>query len=120
MEVTPMRKIHNYRISKEDFWEMLHAKRHNPRLVITLKDKSGKHTHKLSAGYQDDIDVYREGKETFVLSRNPRLDYVGLEVFEGAEKQGEIFLQGNQVKEVLGTGKLSPFSAVKRLVEHII
>ena len=115
-----MRKIHNYRISKEDFWEMLHAKRHNPCLVITFKDKSGKHKHKLSAGYQDDIDVYREGKETFVLSRNHRLDYVGLEVFEGAEKQGSIFLQGDQVKETLGTGKLSPFNAVKRLVEHII
>ncbi len=120
MEVTPMRKIHNYRISKEDFWEMLHAKRHNPCLVITFKDKSGKHTHKLSAGYQDDIDVYREGKETFVLSRNPRLDYVGLEIFEGPEKQGSIFLQGDQVKETLGTEKLSPFNAVKRLVEHII
>jgi len=115
-----MRKIHNYRISKEDFWEMLHAKRHSPCMVITFKDKSGSHKHKLSAGYQDDIDVYREGKETFVLSRNSRLDYVGLEVFEGAEKQGEIFLQGDQVKETLGTGKLSPFNAIKRLVEHII
>ncbi len=115
-----MRKIHNYRISKEDFWEMLHAKRHSPCMVITFKDKSGSHKHKLSAGYQDDIDVYREGKETFVLSRNSRLDYVGLEVFEGAEKQGEIFLQEGQVKETLGTGKLSPFNAIKRLVEHII
>ncbi len=115
-----MRRIHNYRIGKEDFWEMLHARRHNPCLVITFTDKSGRHTHKLSAGYQDDIDVYREGKEIFVLSRNHRLDYVGLEVFEGAEKQGEIFLQGDQIKEVLGNGKLSPFNAVKRLVEHIM
>ena len=115
-----MRRVHNYRISKEDFWEMLHAKRHNPCLVIIFKDKSGSHKHKLSAGYQDDIDVYREGKETFVLSRNSRLDYVGLEVFEGAEKQGEIFLQGDQGKETLGTGELNPFNAIKRLVEHII
>jgi len=115
-----MRKIHNYRISKEDFWEMLHARRHSPCLVITFKDKSGSHTHKLSAGYSDDIDVYREGKEIFVLSRNHRLDYVGLEVFGGPEKQGSIFLQGHQVKEVLGTGKLSSFNAIKRLVAHII
>ena len=116
----PMRRIHNHRISKEDFWEMLSAKRHNPCLVITFKDKSGSHTHKLSAGYQDDIDVYREGSETFVLSRNPRLDYVGLEVFEGAEKQGSIFLQGDQVKEVLGTEIISPFNAIKRMLEHIM
>jgi len=115
-----MRKIHNYRISKEDFWEMLHARRHSPCLVITFQDKSGSHTHKLSAGYSDDIDVYRDGKETFVLSRNPRLDYVGLEIFEGPEKQGSVFLQGHQVKEVLGTGKLSPLNAIKRLVAHII
>ena len=115
-----MRKIHNYRISKEDFWEMLHAKRHSPSLVITFKDKSGSHTHKLSAGYQDDIDVYRDSSKIFVLSRNPRLDYVGLEAFQGPEKQGSIFLQGDQAKEALGTGKLSPFNAVKRLVEHII
>ena len=115
-----MRRIHNYRISKEDFWEMLHAKRHSPCLVITFQDKSGSHTHKLSAGYSDDIDVYREGKEIFVLSRNHHLDYVGLEVFDGPEKQGSIFLQGHQVKEVLGTGKLSSFNAIKRLVAHII
>ncbi|MCM2285351.1 MAG: hypothetical protein NDI81_11250 [Desulfobacula sp.] len=115
-----MRKIHNYCISKEDFWEMLHAKRHSPCMVITFQDKSGSHTHKLSAGYQDDIDVYRDGKEIFVLSRNHRLDYVGLEIFEGPEKQGEIFLQGDQVKEALETGKLSPFNAIKRLVELIM
>ena len=115
-----MRRIHNYRISKEDFWEMLHAKRHSPCLVITFRDKSGTHTHKLSAGYQDNIDVYREDKETYVLSSNPRLDYVGLEIFEGPEKQGSIFLQGDQVKEVLRRDDLAPFNAIKLLREHII
>jgi len=115
-----MRRIHNYSISKEDFWEMLHAKRHNPCLVITFRDKYGKHTHKLSAGYSDNIDVYREAMETYVLSSNPRLDYVGLEIFEGPEKQGSVFFQGGQVKEVLGRGNLAPFNAIKRLAEHIM
>ena len=114
-----MRRIHNYRISKEDFWEMLHAKRHNPCLVITFRDKSGKHTHKLSAGYLDDIDVYREGKETFVLSRNPRLDYVGLEAFEGPEKQGSVFFQWDQIKEVLGRDDLAPLTIIKRLKNYV-
>lgn len=114
-----MRKIHNYRISKEDFWEMLHAKRHNPCLVIKFKDKSGTHTHKLSAGYGDVMDIYREGIETYVLSTNSRLDYVGLEIFEGPEKQGSIFLQGDQVKEVLEKENLAPFNVIKRLREHI-
>jgi hypothetical protein len=44
---------------------------------------------------------------------------VGLEIFEGAEKQGEIFLQEEQVKDVLGRDDLAPFNAIKRLREHI-
>jgi len=114
-----MRKINRFSISKEDFWEMLHAKRHNPCLVITFRDKFGKHTHKLSAGYSDDIDVYRDGSETYVLSTNSRLDYVGLELFQGSEKQGSIFLQGDQVKDVLGRDNMAPFNVIKRLREHI-
>jgi len=115
-----MRRIHNYRISKEDFWEMLHAKRHNPCLVIKFKDKSGNHTHKLSAGYQDDIDVYREGLETYVLSSNSMLGYVGLEILEGPDNIGAIFLEDHQVKEVLERDDLAPFNVIKRLREHII
>jgi len=114
-----MRRIHNYRITKESFWEMLHAKRHNPCLVITFRDKSGQHTHRLSAGYGDVLDIYREGTETYVLSSNPRLDYVGLEAFEGAEKQGSIFLQGDQVKEVLGRDDLAPLTIIKRLKNYV-
>jgi hypothetical protein len=114
-----MRRVHRYSIAKEDYWEMLHAGRYNPCLQITYRDRFGKHTHKLSAGYWDDIDVYREGSETYILSSNPKLGYVGLEIFEGAEKQGEIFLQEEQVKDVLGRDDLAPFNAIKRLREHI-
>jgi hypothetical protein len=98
---------------------MLHAGRYNPCLQITYRDRFGKHTHKLTAGYWDDIDVYREGRETYILSSNPKLGYIGLEVFEGPEKQGEIFLQEEQVKDVLGRDDLAPFNAIRRLREHI-
>jgi hypothetical protein len=114
-----MRRVHRYSISKEDFWEMLHAGRYNPCLQITYRDRFGKHTNKLTAGYWDDIDVYREGSETYILSSNPKLGYIGLEVFEGPEKQGEIFLQEEQVKDVLGRDDLAPFNAIRRLREHI-
>ncbi len=114
-----MRRIYNYSTEKEPFWDMLHAKRHNPCLCITFQDRSGKHIHKLSAGYGDNLDVYREGTETYVLSRNPQLGYVGLEVFEGALKLGDIFLQGHQVKEVLGRDNRAPFNVIKRLRAHI-
>ena len=112
-----MRKIHNYRISKEDFLEMLHAGRFNPSLEITFRDRSGKHTHKLSAGYSDDIDVYREGSETYVFSTNSNLGYVDLEVFEGPDKTGEIFLEAHQVEEVLGKTNLASYTIIKRLRE---
>ena len=115
-----MRKIYNYLINKESFWEMLHAKRFNPCLEITYRDRSGKHTHKLSAGYGDILDIYREGTETYILSTNSMLGYVGLEIFEGPDKTGAIFLEAHQVKEVLGRDDLAPFNTIKRLKEHVI
>jgi len=98
---------------------MIKAGRFNPCLEITFRDRSGKHTHKLSAGYSDVLDIYREGLETYVLSTNSRLGYIGLEIFEGAEKTGDIFFENHQVKEVLGREDLAPFNAIKQLREHI-
>ena len=115
-----MRRIYKYSISKERIEDMIRAKRFNPCLEITFRDRSGQHTHKLTAGYGDDLGVYREGSETYVLTTNPRLGYIGLEVFEGPNKTGEIFLEKSQVKETLGRGNLAPFNAIKRLRKHII
>jgi hypothetical protein len=115
-----MRKINNYSINKESTEDMINAGRFNPCLEIIFRDRSGKHTHKLSAGYSDDIDVYRDDLDTFILSRNSRLGYVGLEVFEGAEKTGSIFLESHQVKEVLGRDDLAPVNAIERLLERIM
>jgi hypothetical protein len=114
-----MRRIYNYRISKEDFWEMLHEKRFNPCLVISFRDKSGQHRHKLSAGYSDVLDVYREGIETYVLSTNSMLGYVGLEVIHGDEKLGEIFMEEDELKDVLRSENLAPFNVIKYLREYI-
>ena len=114
-----MRKIKNYRINKESIEDMSQANRFNPCLQITFRDRSGQHTHKLSAGYDDDLDVYREGPETYILTTNSRLGYIGLEVFEGADKTGEIFVEEHQVIETLGRQDLAPFNTIKRLREHI-
>jgi hypothetical protein len=115
-----MRKILRYSIQKENIQDMLQAKRFNPCLEITYRDRYGKYTYKLSAGYGDELDVYREGAETYVLSRNPRLGYIGLEVFGGQDKTGEIFQEEYQVKDTLGREDLAPFTIIKRLREHII
>ena len=114
-----MRKIHNYTVSKESFDDMVKANRFNPSLEILFKDKNGKHVCKINAGYDDVIHVYREDADTFILSLNPGLAYVGLEVLEGSEKAGRIFFQGDQLKEVLGKVNLAPFNIIKKLREHI-
>ena len=115
-----MRKIKNFTITKESFKDMLRARRFNPCLEITFRDRTGKHTHKLSAGYSDHIHVYRENGETFVLAHHPRLGYVGMEVFSDGERVGDVFLESHQVTEVLGRNDLAPFTMITRLSAYII
>ena len=114
-----MTKVKNYRISKESTDEMIAAGRFNPSLEIIFRDRHGNHRHKLSAGYADDIHVYREGGLTCVLSINNSLGYVGLEAFEGSEPAGEIFLQEDQVTETLGRANLAPLTIIRRLMPFI-
>jgi len=94
---------------------MLDAQRFNPCLEITFRDKSGTHAHKLSVGYSDDIHVYRESGETYVLTHNSNLGYVGLEVFDSADVVGDIFLEAHQVTEIFGRDDLAPFTMIHRL-----
>lgn len=115
-----MRRVHNYRIRKESFEDMCKAKRYNPCLEITFRDKTGIHAHKLDAGYSDNLDIYREGRVTYVLSRNSGLGYIGLQVFEGAEIAGDMFLESEQVEGILGRDDLAPFTIIRRLVDHIV
>ncbi len=114
-----MRKVTNYQVQKESFEDMNDAGRFNPSLEITFRDKTGVHTHKISAGHSDDIDVYRESGETYVLSRNFGLGYVGLEIFTGTDSTGDMFLQGDQVNEVLGRDDLAPFTIIRRMRQYI-
>ena len=114
-----MRKITNYKIEKESINDMCKARRFNPCLEITFRDKTGQHTHKLSAGHSDNLFVYREWNETYILSQNNNLGYIGFEVFIGSEKKGDVFLQGDQVNEVLGRDDLAPFTIIRRLREYV-
>jgi hypothetical protein len=114
-----MRKITNFNIAKESLEDMCKARSFNPCLEITFRDKRGQHTHKISAGYNDEIHVYREHRKTFILTQNQCLGYVGLDVFNGAESVGDIFLQGDNVIETLGSDDLSPFTIIRRLKDYV-
>ena len=114
-----MRKLKHYEVSWETPDDMVAAGRVNPGLEITFRRGRVAYKHKISAGNADDIHVYREGDQIFVLSVNDRLDYVGLEVFAGDDRVGDIFLQGDQVKETLGRSDLLPSTMIRRLLEFI-
>ena len=113
-----MRRINNYSINQESLEDMLESGKFNPSLELTFQDKSER--YKLSAGYGDDVEVYSEGAEIFIFYANEMLGYVGLEIFVGSEKQGEIFLEEYELKDVLGRRNLAPFNVIKHLRNYII
>jgi hypothetical protein len=114
-----MQRVKNYSITKESTDEMIAAGRFNPSLEIVFRDRCGIHRHRLSAGYGDDIHIYREAGLTCVLSINNRIGYIGLEAFDGSQPFGDIFLQGDQVFEILKRNDLSPFTIIRRLMMYI-
>lgn len=114
-----MKRVNRFNITKESVEDMRSAKRFNPCLEITFRDRAGIHTHKINAGYLDNIDVYREDVATYVLSHNHQLGYLGLEVFEGSEKTGQIFIESYQVNDLLGKSNLATFNTIKRMLVYI-
>lgn len=116
-----MRRV-GFKIEKETYEEQRAAGRYNPGLVVLFRDKRGNHRVHIGAGYSDDVEVYREGDETFILSKNRRLDYVGLEIFRGSQQVGEMFLQLSQdIQEILGPRglDLADHNIIKRMSQWI-
>ena len=114
-----MRRVTNWILRKESFGDMMDSRRYHPCNEIIFRDREGVHRHKLSIGNSDKIDVYREKDETFVLSRNPQLGYVGMEVFTGNERMADIFLQPHEVTEVVGRDDLQPHTIIRRLMPFV-
>jgi len=114
--------VKNYSIKKESIEDMVKGKRFNPSLEITFTDKTGTYTHKIGAGNSDYKDVYRENGITYLLTRNYGLSYVGLEVFKGNDKLGDIFLQSDwDIDEFLGKNGIekAPYNIIKILDQYI-
>lgn len=114
-----MKRVTRFSTAKETIEDMCEARRFNPCLEITFRDRTGTHTHKIGAGYSDEIHVYQERTITYALSHNPGLGYFGLEAFEGSDKISDIFIENHQVKETIGKDDLAPFNTVKRMAAYI-
>ena len=110
-----MKRVRRYTIQKESFADQIAAKRFNPGLEISFRDAHGQHTHKLSAGYSDEINVYKEDGLTFVLCHHSGLGYAGLEVFNSKENVGDVFVHGDELDLVIGPKELSPVQMIRRL-----
>jgi len=116
-----MRRV-GFTIEKETYEEQREAGRYNPGLVVLFRDRTGNHRVHIGAGYSDDVEVYREGEETFILSKNWRLGYVGLEIYRGSRHIGEMFLQNSQdIDEILGPQglDLADYNIIKRMAQYI-
>lgn len=113
---------------------------HNPRRSILVRDKRGMHILASGHGSGDDVEVYREGDDYYVLSMRRSFPYVGLTYFAEPDAhppydQGErwpkltptepthdVFAQGSeQVADYLGhhrvLERLTPMTIAKRLSE---
>jgi hypothetical protein len=103
------------------------AGRYNPAYVISYRTKHGRRSRIIGAGSQDHLDVVKEGDETFVVTRNYGLNYVGLEVFDdrfpGPDgKVGDVFAQNDwEVEEYLGKRglDLTAHTIARRLSEYV-
>ena len=115
-----MKRVKSFQIQKESVEDAVRAGRFHPSLEIGFRDGTGKHTHKIGAGYSDDLHVFREDGVTYVLARNNAFPYLGVEAFAGEDKVGDIFLQEHQVSEVLGRDDLAPITVVKRLQPYLM
>ena len=116
-----MRTVHNWEKQYETWESQQKAGRYNPGYEITFRDKRGKHTVPIGAGSNDSVYVLREGEETYIVTINTRLDYVGLEIFDGDNSHGDMFCQGEQCNETVGYNwdTLTPITIAKRLSAYI-
>jgi len=117
-----MKTITNFTIDEENYESQLAASRYNPGLEVTFRDKRGAHTVPISAGYSDQITVYREKELTIVLSTNKGLCYAGVELFLHGKGTGELFLQTDyDIESVLGKNGLDKSSLwiAKTMANHI-
>lgn len=118
-----VRRVRSWELFKESWEEQRAAGRYNPGQKIAYVRKDGTRIEfPISAGRDDDVELYRQGKIDYVLSMNSRLGYAGIEAFLEGELIGEVFAQtDHEVESVLGKRAfdLMPATIASRLVRHL-
>lgn len=90
-----MRTVHDFKLEEETLEEQFAAQRYNPATVLIRNKKR----MVLDCGTSDTVRVFKEGKETFVLSYNRGMNYVGLQIFDTytGEESDSVFQQSAEV-----------------------
>ena len=98
-----MRTVHSWQTEEESYESQREAGRYNPSLELTFRDKKGIHKGVLGAGRSDSIYVHRDGDQTYVLSMNTPLGYVGLQAWREDSFDDIVVLQDeSDIEETLG------------------
>lgn len=77
----------------------------------------------LTAGYSDNIMIYRKGNSLLVLITNRQLGYVGLDEVDCLDGDiiGSAFLHEHQIKETIGSRwlQMKPETLINRLIAYL-
>lgn len=77
----------------------------------------------LSAGYSDNVMIYRKSNSLLILITNPQLGYVGLDEVDCLDGDiiGTAFLEEHQLKESVGKNWhiMKPETLIKRLSGYL-
>lgn len=77
----------------------------------------------LTAGYSDNVMVYRNGNSLLILITNRQLGYVGLDEVDCLDGDiiGSVFLHEQQIKETIGSRwlQMKPETLIRRLIAYL-
>lgn len=114
-----MRTINNWETRKET-WEEYHAAGcYGPRSVLVYRDRTGKHEVVINTGTLYDVDVFREGVSTYVLTTSRSMGCAGLEDFVDGEEYGSVFFEDYQIEIGDRFFDLTPINQAKYLQEWL-
>lgn len=121
-------RVYTYQLSKESDSEMTAAGRYNHKLQLHRKGIK----YALKSGYSDDIYIWEDNANIFVLNIHSTLSYIGLEIYskptkrttEVIESDTGLFVQGDdQCEELFGIknaiDRRKPVWLLKAMLNHI-
>ena len=115
------RLLRSATIGHESWEEAAHAGRYNRALTLDYAIEDQEYQATLNGGESDTIDVLTDGDDVYVITTNPGLGYVGLEVFSEGALAHDVFIDGSEVEACLGEDvwDLEPQDQLERLIDYL-